>query len=383
MLLRFALRSLARRPLVTALLVFGLGLAIGLPGAIRAVVAAFERELTDRAAAAPLVLGAQGSRTDLILHALYFRTAPPGEITVADWKAFERGDLVHAAPLLARATARGRAVVGTSPTYFRLRNLRLAAGSPLTQLGDCVLGSVAADELGLRPGDRVPTDPDSLLTLSAGVPVRMRVAGVIAPSGTADDEAVFVSLETAWLIAGLGHSHANPQAAHDGQTESDVASGFIEVTPENVGRFHFHGDRDRFPLTAVLARPHDERARLLLVGRYLDGKAGVQLAEADRTVRDLLQVAFRLRRLFDANAAVTAAATLLLCGAVVALTVRLRRSETSTMSRIGLSRGRIALLYAVEFGLVALMAALVAVAIAMSASAAAPALFRWVALSGS
>jgi putative ABC transport system permease protein len=379
-LLRLALRSLTRRPMTAALLAVSLGLAFGLPGAVRAVVAAFEGDLRGRADAALLVLGAKGSRSDLVLHALYFGTAPPGEITVADRKAFDRQRLTESAPLLVKATSGGIPVVGTDGGYFRLRKLVLAAGGPIERLGDCVLGAGTADRLELRPGDRLTTDAQNVFSLSGGVPVRLHVAGVLASTGTADDAAAFVSLETAWLIEGLGHSHANPTKSHDGSPGQDPAAGFIEVTDENFGRFHFHGNRDRFPLTAVIARPRDEKARLLLVGRYLDGQKGVQLAEADRVVRELLDVALRLRRLFDANAAATALTALLLSGTVIALTLRLRQMEIRTMSRLGLSRARIALLLGAEFGLIALTAILIAAGVTFAASAAAPALFRWLVL---
>ncbi|MGC1274915.1 MAG: ABC transporter permease [Planctomycetaceae bacterium] len=380
MFLRLGLRSLARRPVTAALLVFGLGVAFGLPGAVRAVVAAFEQELTSRADAAPMVAGAQGSRADLVLHALYFRTAPPDEITVADWKSLAVVTRGITAPLCVKATARGAPVVGTNGAYFRLRNLLLASGEPLVRLGDCVLGAEAADRLGVGPGDRLATDVDSLFSLGGGVPVRLRVVGVMAATGSADDSAVFVSLDTAWLVAGLGHSHAGQPPDRTGPAASEPADGFIEVTDENAGRFHFHGNRGRFPLTAVLVEPHDEKERLRLIGRYLDGTGDVQLAEADRVLRNIFDVALRLRRLFDVNALVTAIATLLLCGAVVALTIRLRQAEVRTMNRLGLSRSRIAALFAVEFGYVGIGAAVLATVITLAASAAAPALFRWLVL---
>jgi hypothetical protein len=50
------------------------------------------------------------------------------------------------------------------------------------------------------------------------------------------------------------------------------------------------------------------------------------------------------------------------------------------MSRIGLSRSRIAALFGTEFALVAVAAVLVATAITLGASAVAPALFRWLVL---
>lgn len=378
---RYALRSLGRRPLTAMLLAVALGVAFGLPGAVRAVVTAFERELTARADAAPLVLGAAGSRSDLVLHALYFRNDPPGEISLADKKELDREQLAETIPLCVRATVRGVPVVGTDGGYFKLRKLTLESGGPIARLADCVLGSDAARRLDLAAGDTVATDPKSLFATGGGVPVRLRITGVMAPTGTADDGAAFVDLETAWLIAGLGHAHTSKSATHthaDGQ--SPAPSGFIEVTDENVKRFHFHGNSDRFPLTAVIAVPPDKESRLLLVGRYAGRKEGTSLAESDIVLRDLLGVAIRLRRLFDVNAAVAGVATLLLSGAVLSLTVRLRQAEMQTMSRLGLSRLRIAALFGVEFVLIALAAAAIALALTFAATFAAPALFRWLVL---
>ncbi len=375
---RFALRSLGRRPLTAVLLATSLGIAFGLPGAIRAVVSAFEQDLTARADAAPLVLGSSGSRSDLVLHALYFQNEPPGEIRLSDKKSLDRENLAETVPLCVRATVRGLPVVGTDGGYFKLRKLSLGSGRPITRLADCVLGSEAADRLGLLTGGTVATDPKNLFGASGGVPVRLRITGVLAPTGTADDSAAFVSLDTAWLVAGLGHAHASRAGGHvHPEGAEPVPSGFIEVTDENVKRFHFHGNKDRFPLTAVIAVPKDNEARLLLFARYAVRDDGPALVESDRVLQDILGTAVRVRRLFDANAAVTATATILLSVAVVALTLRLRGSEVHTMHRLGLSRSRIAALFGTEFGVIAAGAALLAVAIAVAARSAAPALLEW------
>lgn len=383
MVLRFALRSLLRRPVIAALLVFCLSIALGLPGAIRGVVAAFGREIESRSQEAPLVLGATGSKTDLVLHALFFGSPPPGEITVADWQALaDHGPSATTAPLCVKATVDRMPVIGTNGAYFHLRGLRLTAGKPITRLGDAVLGAEAAQRLGVVSNDHndhIDTDVESLFTLSGGVPVRLRVAGVLTPTGTADDASVFVSLETAWLIAGLGHSHANPSAAHDDVTEENSMGSAIEVTDENIDRFHFHGRRERFPLTAVLIKPSSERSRLLLVGRYFDQES-VQLVEADRVLKDLFAVALRLQRLFEANAALTGMATLLLSGAVIALVIRLRWSEVTAMSRIGFPRTRIALLFGAEFAAILILAFVIALLIALMANQLAPTLLRWLIL---
>ena len=84
---------------------------------------------------------------------------------------------------------------------------------------------------------------------------------------------------TAWVIAGLGHGHedlANVQdpdvlLGRDGDTYRANAKllQFNEITDENIDSFHFHGSPANYPITAIIALPHDEKAGALLRGRYV------------------------------------------------------------------------------------------------------------------
>jgi putative ABC transport system permease protein len=373
---RYALRSLARRPVTSACLAVCLGIAVGLPFAVGAIVETFQREIAARADAAPLVLGAQGSDADLVLHSLFFRHAPPGAIQVRDKEELDRLKLSESVPLCIRASIRDVPVVGTDGSYFRLRKLTLASGTPIARLGDCVVGANAAERLGVEPGSRIATSPTSLFSGNGGTPVRLSVRGVLARTGTADDDAAFVSLETAWLIEGLGHGHANPEKSHgEGETPS-VASGFIEVTDENFTSFHFHGRRERFPLTAVIAIPRSEKDRLLLIAHYTRKDSGPSLVESQRVLQDLLDVAVRVRTLIEAVTAVMALATCVLCVAIIALTMRLRSPELAAMYRLGIPRSRILLLYTLEFLFVGIAALAIGSGIVMAATILGPSLFR-------
>jgi putative ABC transport system permease protein len=40
------------------------------------------------------------------------------------------------------------------------------------------------------------------------------------------------------------------------------------ITPENLADFHFHGDTGAFPLSAVIALPHDAKSGVLFEGRF-------------------------------------------------------------------------------------------------------------------
>ena len=65
----------------------------------------------------------------------------------------------------------------------------------------------------------------------------MRVTGVLAATGTADDEAVFADIKTAWLIEGLAHGHDDVADAEVLRQEAGntVANAAVRVFNEVDG----------------------------------------------------------------------------------------------------------------------------------------------------
>ena len=57
------------------------------------------------------------------------------------------------------------------------------------RLGECVVGSEAAQVLGVEPGDHVLSSAGNAFDVAGSFPLKMKVVGVLAPTGTADDEA--------------------------------------------------------------------------------------------------------------------------------------------------------------------------------------------------
>ena len=204
-----AWQSLRFNRLQSVILIFGLAVTLYLPLAVNGLVARYQAGLLQRAATTPLVAGGLGSRFDLVLHALYFRGSVPRLLKMADVDALRDTGYAQPIPLYARYTARRAPIVGTTLDYFTFRQLRLARGEQLLELGDCVLGAEAAAALNLAPGDRLMTDPENLFDIAGSYPVNLRVMGVLAPARTPDDGAVFVNLKTAWLIEGLAHGHSD------------------------------------------------------------------------------------------------------------------------------------------------------------------------------
>ncbi|TVR50287.1 MAG: hypothetical protein EA425_10230 [Puniceicoccaceae bacterium] len=358
----------------TVILAICLATALYVPLAAHGLVRLLQQEMTQRAEATPLVIGAQGSRFDLVLHALYFRTEAPGQVRQAERFALEETGRGAVYPLHVRHRARGFPVVGTTLEYFAFRGLGVEAGTAPLRLGDAVIGWEVARSLELRPGDRLPTDPTTVFELGGAYPLDLRITGILERARSPDDRAVFVDLRTAWVIDGIGHGHDDLEAA-------DAAEGLIarddrhrvagaaltmatRITSENIAAFHFHGDPADFPLTAVVVAPTDARERALLLGRYLDGDGAYQALRPPEVIGELLGLVVRLKRFFDLHHLFLLGVTVLFIGLVMLLSLRLRAGEIRTMVLLGCARGTIFRLTAAELVLLLAVSAVVAVSAA-------------------
>jgi putative ABC transport system permease protein len=271
-------RYLAYHRLKTAILMTSITLILFLPVGLRVIVDQSSKQLTARAVSTPLIVGSKGSPLELVLNTLYFRSDIPETMGYGEVAKVADSGLARAIPIYARFQARARPIVGTSIEYFAYRGLRIAAGRQLARLGECVVGSRAAEAMGLEPGGHVVSSPESVFDLAGVYPLKMTVAGVLEDSDTADDDAIFVDIKTAWVIAGLGHGHqdvSRPEAAGTVLSRDDqnvIANASVvqhtEITDENRDSFHFHGDLSGFPITALVVVPRDHKSSAILQGRY-------------------------------------------------------------------------------------------------------------------
>jgi len=369
----------------SALLVGCLTIIAYLPLAVSWLTETFQSELSSRASSTPLLVGKKGSRFDLTMNALYFEGRSIEAIPYKEWERVEETGLARAVPLTIKHWSRGAPIVGTTLDYFDFRRLKIAEGSLIGRLGDCVVGANVARRLGLKPGDGLLSDPDNVFDIASSYPLKMRVAGILERSFTADDDAVFVDVKTAWVIDGIGHGHddvtkADPSLLLEKGDKKVVASAAItsytEITDDNINTFHFHGDPTQFPLTAIIAIPRDEKSGTLLAGKYLSPGETMQILRPINVVEELLGMIFRVKRFFDLQSGFLAVTTVLLFGLVMTLSARLRAREMETLFKIGCARGTIAMMFAVEWLLIGFVSALfVGVLLTMTLSVA-PQLMR-------
>ena len=347
-----AWRYVARHRAQSLLLAGALGVVLALPLAVRLLVRTAERQLRARAESTPLVAGPKGSETDLMLSSLHFRKGAAEALHLSACDEMRDSGLAEAIPLHLRFRAMGAPIVGTELEYFDFRHLKVGEGRMITRLGDCVVGARLAGDKGLHPGGAVYSSPEQVFDIAGVYPLKMRVTGVLAPSGTTDDEAIFVDVKTAWLIQGLGHGHddlVKPENAGTvlSKKEGEVVANasvrmFNEVTDANVASFHFHGDEADFPIHAMIVLPHDAKSEAILTGRY-QGNKEVQVIRPTDVLEGLLGALFRIEGMVVAALGLVALAAGAVTALVFGLSFRMRQREFATLAEVGVGQGTLRL----------------------------------------
>lgn len=338
-------RYLVRHKKRTILLVSAFTLVWLLPAAIAMIVNQVERELRSRAVDTPLLVGKSGSALELVFNGLYFTKPEIGTMPFGEIERLQNMDHGSVIPVYSRFSAGEHRIVGTSLDYFRFRNLEITEGRNLLRLGDCVIGSGVAEANEIKPGDSLISSPETLFDLGGVYPLKLNVVGILSPTGGPDDGAIFVDVKTCWIIEGLGHGHDDAESAGaEERIEEDEESGVVrlnasiteynEITPENAGSFHFHGEISDYPVTAAIVIPFDARDQALFKGK-LSSRDDLQVASPQDEMSELFDTVFSIQRLVTSLLFAVGLATLLIGSLVFLLSNRLRRDEFRQMRLLG------------------------------------------------
>ena len=345
----------------TLVLVGSISLILFLPAGLHVLVEQGSETLTARAQATPLLLGPMGSAADVMLSSLYFKEPTLAPLTFAQVGRINDTGLARGIPLYMRYTVEEQRIIGTTLDYFDFRRLILVQGRQMTLLGECVLGAEAAKALNVSVGEAVISTPAGAFDVAGTFPLKMPVVGILKSTGSADDQAVFVDLKTAWVISGLAHGHLdvtqpNMETGVLKREEGNVVANasvlpYTEITLENMDSFHFHGDPDQFPVDAVIVIPEDRKSGILLRGRY-QKETSVQMLVPLIVIQGLLDTVFIVRDYVVLAGVGVAGAAFMIMALVFTLSIRLRKREIETIRKIGGARQRLTAILCTEIVIV-------------------------------
>ncbi|MHC4995873.1 MAG: ABC transporter permease, partial [Planctomycetota bacterium] len=208
-------RSLRLHALAAAVTVISVALGCGLMIAVNAIQTQTYNALTDSPHGFDAVLGARGSKLQLVLNSFYHIDQSTGNIPWSMYLDIKDEPAVRrAVPIAVGDNVRGFRMVGTTTGFFDpppadtvgpdAKPLTLAPGSRLFDptRREAVVGAFAARSLGLKPGTEIHSHHGLSEHSNQKHEHGYVVVGVLETSNTPADRAIFIPLEGYWRMEG-------------------------------------------------------------------------------------------------------------------------------------------------------------------------------------
>ena len=231
-LLLIVYRSLRQHALSSLVTATSIALAAGLLMTVWVVKAQTRQAFADTTSGFDAVLGARGSKLQLVLNALFHLESSPGNIAAKDFEAIRRHPAIKTAiPIAVGDNHRGWRIVGTLPEMFGVdlggeRTLAVEPGGRLfaPEAREAVMGSVVAERLGweigttFQPYHGVVFNPDSVHD------EQYTVVGRLRPTNTPADRVIWIPLGGVQTMSG-----------HNPQTATDLSAVLLQFRAPTAG----------------------------------------------------------------------------------------------------------------------------------------------------
>jgi len=229
-------RSLRQHALSTLVTAAGIALASGLLMCVWMVKTQSQAAFTQTTTGFDAVLGARGSKLQLVLNAIFHLEASPGNLSAADVESVRQHPMVRnmlkaAIPIAVGDNLRGFRLVGTVPELFQVeyapgKTFAVRAGGKLFGPGakEAVAGSFAAQRLGLKVGDRFKPFHGLAFNPKEEHADEFVITGILQPTNTPVDRVIWIPLSGLQTMSG-----------HDAKYSTDVSAVLLQFRSATAG----------------------------------------------------------------------------------------------------------------------------------------------------
>ncbi|HEX2854660.1 MAG TPA: FtsX-like permease family protein [Opitutaceae bacterium] len=229
-------RSLRQHALSTWVTAGSIALACGLLMCVWVVKTQSQSAFRDTATSFDAVLGARGSKLQLVLNAIFHLEASPGNLPYSDYEAIRRHPAVKTAiPIAVGDNLRGYRIVGTGVELFAQveyasgKKFAVQAGGKFfgpenSEAKEAVAGSFAAERLGLKVGDTFHPFHGLAYSEKEQHADLYTVVGILSPTNTPADRVLWIPLQGVQRMSG-----------HDPKTASDISAVLIQLRAPAAG----------------------------------------------------------------------------------------------------------------------------------------------------
>jgi putative ABC transport system permease protein len=226
-------RSLRQHALSTFVTAASIALACGLLMCVWMVKTQSQMAFTQTTTGFDAVLGARGSKLQLVLNAIFHLEASAGNLAFSDYEAIRRHPMIKTAiPIAVGDNLRGYRLVGTLPELFT--TVEYAPGKKFSFQGngkvfapdakEAVAGSFAAQRLGLKTGDRFRPFHGLAFDPKSEHADDFVVSGILAPTNTPADRVIWIPLRGLQTMSG-----------HDPKAATDVSAVLLQLRAPTAG----------------------------------------------------------------------------------------------------------------------------------------------------
>lgn len=226
-------RSLRQHALSTIITAGSIALACGLLMTVWMVKTQAQAAFVSTSTTFDAVLGARSSKLQLVLNAIFHLEASPGNLAWTDYETIKKHPAVKTAiPIAVGDNLRGYRIVGTIPELFsdveyaEGKKYAVETGGKIFATGEreAVVGSFAAERLGLKVGDTFNPFHGLAFDEKNQHAEVFKVSGVLVPTNTPADKVVWIPIKGVQTMSG-----------HDPRAATDVSAVLIQLRAATAG----------------------------------------------------------------------------------------------------------------------------------------------------
>jgi len=266
---KIAWRSIQQRALSSFLTALSMALGVALIVAVLVIHGVVAQSFSRNAAGYDLIVTAKGGKLQAVLNTVFHLSTPVENLPYTYYEEFlntpeHKGKYASyvglAIPYCLGDNYQGYRVVGTTTDMFD--KLEYAPGTKYTfaegrnfkadAYFEGVIGAMVARKTGLKIGDTFEPTHGVTEQVDGHTHDPFKVVGILAPTGTPNDRALFVNMEGFYLLEGHALDKPAEAAAHSHADEHDDAHGTEHAHESAAPAAPDH--------TADDARAHDEAA---------------------------------------------------------------------------------------------------------------------------
>lgn len=228
-------KSLRQHALSTIITALSIALAGGLLMSVWTVKEQSQATFTGVNAGFDAVLGARGSKLQLVLNAIFHLEASPGNIEWSDYLDIKKDPNVElAVPIAVGDNYLGYRLVGTLPELFEKaeyapgKHYQLRPGGNFfdAMRREAVVGSFVAQKLKLKPGDTFHPYHGLTYNEKEQHAETYVVVGILKPSNTPADRVIWIPLEGLQKMSSHSAAAATEVSAVLVKLKGEAAAGF-------------------------------------------------------------------------------------------------------------------------------------------------------------